>query len=298
MSGLEIRELEAFLAVADELHFGRAGKRLYVSQSRVSQLLQALERRVGARLVDRTSRRVRLSPLGQRLLDDLRPAYDALHSVLDDVRAEARGLGGRLLIGFQGTVSDSFMEAVTAFQAAHADCDVDLVELPLSDPFGAVRRGEVDLAVVLLPVEEDDLVLGPVFSKQPQTLAVAVAHELAARDNLSAEALAELPLIEVVGPAPEYWRRAQAPRETPGGLPVPDGPAVRTIQEGLALVAADRGAMLLCRSTADYYGRRDVAFVRVAGLEDSFLGLVWHRDHETARTRAFSEVLAAVQTAE
>ncbi|MCD0445141.1 LysR substrate-binding domain-containing protein [Glycomyces sp. A-F 0318] len=156
-----------------------------------------------------------------------------------------------------------------------------------------MRRGEVDLAVVLLPVEEDDLVLGRVFSKQPQTLAVAAGHALAARGGVGAEALAELPLVEAVGPAPEYWRRAQAPRETPGGLRVPAGPAVRTLQEGLALVAADRGAMLLCRSTADYYGRRDVAFVPVAGLEDSFLGLVWHRDRETARTRAFAAQLAA-----
>lgn len=62
MSGLEIRELECFLALSEELHFGRAAERLYVSQSRISQLLRALEGRIGARLLDRTSRRVRLTP--------------------------------------------------------------------------------------------------------------------------------------------------------------------------------------------------------------------------------------------
>lgn len=65
---IDTREIEAFLVLAEELHFGRAGERLYVSQSRVSQLLRALERRVGAQLVERTSRRVRLTPLGARFL--------------------------------------------------------------------------------------------------------------------------------------------------------------------------------------------------------------------------------------
>jgi DNA-binding transcriptional LysR family regulator len=192
-------------------------------------------------------------------------------------------------------VGDQFMAAVADFRAAHDACAVDLVELPFADPFGAVRRGEVDLAVVLLPVAEDDLVLGHVFSKRPQTLAVAAGHPLADRACLPAETLAGLALVEVRGPAPEYWRRAQAPRTTPGGAPVSEGPAVHTLQEGLALVAAGRGAMLLCRSTADYYGRRDVAFVPVDGLEDSFLGLVWHRERETERIRAFASALAGAR---
>ncbi|MFC7307063.1 LysR family transcriptional regulator [Streptomyces monticola] len=292
MGQLEIREVEAFLAVADELHFGRAGERLYVSQSRVSQLLRALERSVGARLVERTSRRVRLTPLGESLLADLRPAYDALQAAVDDARATARGIGGVLRIGFQGTISDQVMDAIRLFHDKCPDCTTEIVEIPFSDPFGPLRRHEVDIAAVLLPVEEDDLVLGQVFSKQPQTLAVAAGHPFARRDTLAAEDLAGYPLISVQGSAPEYWRLAQAPHSTPGGLAVPPGPTVRTLQEGLALVAADRGAMLMCRPSAEYYRHRGVAFIPVAGLEDSFLGLVWHRDRETARTRAFSQALA------
>lgn len=75
---LEMRELECFLVLAEELHFGRTGERLYVSQSRVSQLLRSLEGRIGARLVERTSRRVELTALGSRFLAQLRPAYGML----------------------------------------------------------------------------------------------------------------------------------------------------------------------------------------------------------------------------
>ncbi|MGW7056193.1 LysR family transcriptional regulator [Streptomyces sp. NPDC054887] len=293
MGSLEVREVEAFLALAEELHFGRAGERLYVSQSRISQLLRTLEGRIGARLVERTSRRVRLTPLGETLFADLRPAYNSLQTALDTARSTARGVGGLLRIGFQGTADDHVMNAVTLFQNRHPDCTTEIVEIPISDPFGPLHRHEVDTAIVLLPVEENDLVLGQIFSKQPQTLAVSTNHRFASYEKLTAEDLASCPLIGVRGPAPEYWRRAQAPTLTPSGREVPTGPTVSTLQEGLALVAADRGAMLLCHPTGEYYNRRAITFVPITGLEDSFLGLVWHHSHETARIRAFSQALAA-----
>jgi DNA-binding transcriptional LysR family regulator len=298
VSILETRELEAFLALAEELHFGRAGKRLYLSQSRISQLLRSLESRVGARLVERTSRRVRLTPLGEHLLRGLRPAFDTVRTTLEEVRSEARGMAGQLRIGFQGTANDRVMDAVALFRHRHPDCATEVVEIPFSDPFGPLYRREVDTAVVILPVEEKDLVLGQIFSKQPRTLAVSSQGPFAQREGLTAEDLAAVPLIGVHGEAPEYWRRAQAPSSTPAGLPIPTGPSVGTLQEGLALVRAGLGAMLLCYPTADYYGRRAVSFVPLSGLPDSFLGLVWHHSHETARIRAFSQALATVLDSE
>lgn len=293
MSGLEMRELETFLVLAEELHFGRAGERLYVSQSRVSQLLRTLESRIGAPLFERTSRRVRLTPLGESFLAGLRPAYEALRATVDDARAAARGNGGVLRIGFQGAVDDHLGRAIALFGNRYPECVWELAEVPLSDPFGPVRRQEVDCAVVLLPVEEDDLVLGPVFSRQPQTLAVSVQHPFAARESVSAEDLAECDLIGVSPPAPAYWQLAQAPSRTPGGRAVPAGPVVNTLQEGLSLAAANRGAMLLCRSTADYHSRRgSLAYVPVEGLPDSFLGLVRPRAHSSAQAEAFARALS------
>ncbi|MBZ6475500.1 LysR family transcriptional regulator [Streptomyces griseocarneus] len=290
-SGLEIRELECFLALAEELHFGRAGERLYVSQGRVSQLLRSLESRIGGRLVDRTSRRVRLTPLGEDFLGSLRPAYEALRATVEDARIAARGVAGRLRVGFQGSADDAFMAVVSLFADRYPDCSTEITEVPLSDPFGPLHRGEVDTAVVLLPMAEEDLVLGPVFSRQPQHLAVSRRHGFAGRAHLSAEDLADAPLIGVRSPAPAYWREAQAPSRTPAGRPVPPGPMVSTLQEGLSLVAADRGAMLLCPSTAEYHRRRGVAYVPVTGLPESALGLVWNRAHENARIRAFAEAV-------
>lgn len=286
MPGLEIRELECFLVLAEELHFGRTGERLYVSQSRVSQLLRSLERRVGARLVHRTSRRVALTPLGERFLARLRPAYDGLTAALAETAAEARGVAGTLRLGFQGTADDRLTEVVRRLTDRHPGYVTDLVELPYSDPFGAVRSGAVDAAAVLLPVEEPDLVLGAVFPRQRQTVAVGAGHPFAGRTAVSAAEVAAVPLVTPAAPAPAYWRAAQAPSAVPG-------PEVTTLQEGLSQVAAGRAAMLLCRPTAVYHRRRDVVFVPVDGLPDSVLGLVWHRDGETEPVRALARAVAA-----
>lgn len=284
-NGLEIRELECFLVLAEELHFGRAGERLYISQSRVSQLLAALERRIGARLLERTSRRVSLTTLGERFMAELRPSYAELAAVVARARDAARGVEGTLRIGFQGTADDRLMRAIEVFQERHPACATEIVEIPFADPFGAVREGEVDAGIVLLPVAEPDLVLGPVFSSERQTVAVSVRHAFAGRPSLAAAELADTPLIAAAGPAPAYWRAAQAP----SGPPAPE---VRTLQEGLTLVAADRAAMLLCGPTAEYHGRKDVVFVPVEGLPDSVLGMVWRRGGETERVREFARAVA------
>ncbi|WP_049580551.1 LysR family transcriptional regulator, partial [Streptomyces sp. SBT349] len=211
MSGLEIRELECFLVLAEELHFGRAGERLYVSQSRVSQLLSALERRIGARLVERSSRQVALTPLGERFLAELRPAYETLRASVEGARAAARGIAGTLRIGFQGTADARLLRAIAGFESEHPDVRTKVTEIPLADPFGALRRDEVAAAIVLLPVAEPDLVLGPLFSPQRQTLAVPVGHPYATRAELTADEIADAPLIAPDHPAPAYWRQAQAP---------------------------------------------------------------------------------------
>ncbi|QKV92572.1 LysR family transcriptional regulator [Streptomyces sp. NA02950] len=294
MSGLEIRELECFLALSEELHFGRAAERLYVSQSRVSQLLRALEGRIGARLLERTSRRVRLTPLGERFLAELQPAYAALRGAVEGARDAARGVEGVLRVGFQGAVGERLMAAIAAFRDRHPGCELETVEVPLADPFGAVRSGEVDAAVVCLPVAEPDLVLGPVFSRQPQRLAVGGGHRLAGRAVVGAEELADGPLISPAGPAPRYWRHAMAPATTPGGRPVPPGPRVHTLQEGLTAVAAGRGAMLMCAPTAEYHGRSAVTFLPVEGVPESALGLVWRRADATARVREFGRAVHEV----
>lgn len=187
-----------------------------------------------------------------------------------------------LRVGFQGIIDDHLATAIAEFETRQPDCAVELTEIPLADPFGALRRREVDAAVVLLPVREDDLVLGPVFSPQPQMLAVSPRHPFAHREAVTAAELEQVPLIGINDTAPDYWRQAQVPSALPGG------PTAGTLQEAMGLAAAGRGGMLVCRSTAAHQGQNSVVFVPVTGLPESVLGVVWPASHDDHRARAFA----------
>ncbi|MFC4909086.1 LysR family transcriptional regulator [Actinomadura gamaensis] len=290
---MELRELECLLVLGEELHFGRTGDRLGLSQGRVSQLVRSLERQVGGRLFDRTSRSVRPTPLGERLLAEVRPAYRALHDAVDNARAAARGVTGELRVGFlAGTGREGVVEAAGFFEARHPDCTVTFVEVPLADPFGALRRGEVEAVVTLLPVTEPDLVVGPSFAKEQQAVAVATRHPVARRSRLHAEDLANLPLLDISGPAPAYWREHLSPTATPDGRPIPRGPAVGSFQEALVTIASGRGGLVFCVPTGRSFSRSDITYVPVDGLPDSVLGLVWRRGDTTPRLRAFADLMA------
>lgn len=291
MTELPIREIECFLILAEELHFGRTGERLFVSQSRVSQLISTLEQRIGASLVSRSSRRVQLTEFGAQFLSELSPAHRALVEVVDHAQAQARNTPTPIRVGFQGAIYDSIAKAIAQFERQHPAVPVHIKELPLGDPFSDVLAGRVDAAVVLLPVENPELVTGLVFSRQPQMLAVSVDHPFASAVELAAESLAEINLVPIVGPAPEYWLQMHSPRSTPGGNRIHTRGGANTVQEGLSQVASSQSGLILCAATAEYSQRTDIAFVPVNGLPESSLGLVWRADRESARIRHFASTV-------
>jgi DNA-binding transcriptional LysR family regulator len=290
---MEFRELECFVILSEELHFARTAERLYLSPGRVSQLVRSLETRIGGRLFQRSSRQVRLTPLGERFLADLRPSFDGLASAVSRAKAAARDVTGLIRVGFLSTPTDVVTGSVRAFESRYPGCAVELVEIPLSDPFSKLRAGGVDIAFTLLPVDEPDLATGGGLNRVAYQLGVSTRHPLAGRAGIGAEELASLPLIGLEGPAPRAWRERVAPSVTPSGRPIPSAGRVATSQEGLTQVALGRGGMLFCTPTAAHHRRPDVSFVPVAGLAPSILGLAWVKSAESATIRAFDEAAAA-----
>lgn len=281
MRDLPVRELECLLILAEELHFGRTAQRLRVSQSRVSQLVAALERKIGTQLVNRTSRRVSLTDSGAELVDRVRPVYTQLVDVVDSARQEAMyGRPAPVRLGFQGVAYENFTWTLTRFARENPDVALSLQEIPLGDPFGAVLAGRIDAAVALLPVREPELSVGFAFPPAPRMLAVGHSHPLAAVDRIDAEVLSDVDLVSVDGPAPVYWRDVHFPRFTPFGKPIAAPVHAATIQEGMALAATGRYAMLICRPVAERNQRADLRFVRVIGFdEESRMALIWRSAH-------------------
>src|SRR5262245_15257909 len=133
-SAVEVAQIEAFLALCEELHFGRTAERMHVSQPRVSRLIASLESEVGAPLVERTSRRVSLTPLGIQLREDRAPAYAQLTTAVTNARASARSPAGMLRLGFTATTAGPPLDRLaTAFERARPDCALSLHEVALAD---------------------------------------------------------------------------------------------------------------------------------------------------------------------
>ena len=153
---VELRELQVFLAVAEELHFGRAAERLDVNPSRVSQIIRQLETKVGGRLFDRTSRRVRLAPLGERLRDNVAPSYEQLRLGIADAREVAAGVAGTLRIGsYHLTLNGGphMLEIVRMFKARHPGCEVEFVDTGFpASVVDVLKAGEVDMLCLRLPL--------------------------------------------------------------------------------------------------------------------------------------------------
>ncbi|MEU1435988.1 LysR family transcriptional regulator [Streptomyces sp. NPDC005775] len=273
---MDQNELECFLVLAEELHFGRTAARLRLSRARVSQLIQKLERRVGAPLFRRTSRSVVLTALGSRLHDDLEPHYRGIESALARAITSARGIEGVLHVGFSTPLAgEMVMKATEKLRATHPELAVEVCEVPFSDPYGMLRRGDFDLQLTDFPVHEDDLTRGPTLLAEDRVLAVAAGHHLAGRDTVTLEDLAEVALLTIAGDIPEYWREHRLPTHTPSGRPITPGPAVTNFQEALTLVAGGNGALLAGAHVALYHGRPGISYVPVEGDKPLGYGLMW-----------------------
>ncbi|HMI70891.1 MAG TPA: LysR family transcriptional regulator [Solirubrobacteraceae bacterium] len=299
---VELRQLRAFLVVAEELHFGRAADRLRVSPSRVSQLVRALETVIGASLFERTSRRVALTPIGERLRSRVGPACNELARAVDDLRNHRDGLTGELRLGVVlATNGGPYLpEIIGLFEARHPACRIVVSEITWTDPLGPLRRGEVDLTAIRFPLRQPDLVVGPVLTTDARALAVADDHPLAGRSTVCVEDLADYEVAAGTPAIPQELIDALLPRKTPSGRPI----ARRTVSgavQTLAMVARGEIVHATVASLPDYMSYPGITYIPIVDLPPCDAGLVWRASEETPAIRAFAavarEVVAAVRRA-
>ncbi|WP_022890401.1 LysR family transcriptional regulator [Agromyces italicus] len=285
---MELRDIEIFLVLAEELHFGRTAERLHVSQARVSQAILGQERQIGGRLFDRSSRRVELTPLGSVLRDDLAAGHGAILAGVAKAKAAARGVVGTLRLGVMGNDGAMFLDRIEEFRRRHPGSVVETHEIHFSDALGPLRRREVDAVVIWRPVQESDLAEGPVVFSAGRVLMVWSGHPLADRDSVSLEDLAVHAHVDP-GSLPEHWIEAMLPSRTPSGRAIPrTGPRPATFHELLTLVAARRCVSPAGAHAAYYAAMPGVEFVPIADAPPLDWVLVWRSGADEPAVRAFA----------
>lgn len=193
---MDLRHLRFFLALADELHFTRAARRLGIAQPHLSQEIQRLEREVRVELVRRTRRHVELTPAGEAFRDGAADVLERLSELVDAAQRAARGETGRLVVGFVGSAAwDPFPEVVRRFRTERPDVRVVLEEGTTPQGLEGLRKGAFDVAIVrAMSLEEPGLILDAV-RREPFVAALPRDHRLAGRRSIALTDLAGEPWI-------------------------------------------------------------------------------------------------------
>ncbi|MFV0374328.1 LysR substrate-binding domain-containing protein [Microbacterium sp.] len=197
---MEVSQARGFLAVAEELHFGRAAERLHTAQSALSRLIQQLEADLGAPLFERTTRSVALTPQGEALVEPARELVALAERSHEIVRRAAAGETGRLRVGFAGaSVHHLVAELARGLRRERPGLVVDLQSAQFSHPgLERLREGTLDVLIGrwdFLPDGVDSLVI----SRERLLVALPSAHRLARRRQLAAADVANEPWIVLPG---------------------------------------------------------------------------------------------------
>ncbi|MEI5102623.1 LysR family transcriptional regulator [Streptomyces sp. PmtG] len=292
---LERLELEAFLTLAEELHFGRTAERLHVTTGRISQTIRKLERRVGAPLFERNSRKVALTDVGRQLRDDLLPAYEQISAGL--AQAVAVGRGGRIKgvvrVGWSAAWCGNLMvQAADRFRVRHPDCEVEVTEVQLRDPLGGMREGTIDLQLTEFPVREPDITTGALVFAEPRALMVPADHPFARRESVSMEDMADATLVTLNDARiPRYWMDRYFPRATPSGRRIPQGPATNFWPEVLVHIANGVGVSTVSLRAEAFHQRPGVVFVPFHDAPPIEYGLMWPTAGKNPLVGPFLEVV-------
>lgn len=185
----ELTQLRAFVAVAEELNFRRAARRLNMTQPPLSRHIRLLEDAVGARLFDRTSRSVRLTAAGRRFLIDATDILTRAESAALMARQAERGETGGLILGFVPSASIEVVpRIVTRLRAEMPGVKLTLREMMTYEQIEGLLAGSIEIGIFRLPRRNAQLPMRKVWS-EPFVLALPRSHPLAARDRLDPEDL-------------------------------------------------------------------------------------------------------------
>lgn len=242
---MELRHLRYFIAVAEELHFGRAAERLCIAQPPLSQQIQQLEREIGFLLFNRTQRRVEMTAAGQLFLVEAREMLANLDKAVTASRRVARGEVGWLGIGFVGTATYTFLPAVlSAFRERYPEVELVLRELVSARQAQALldKRLHIGLARPAISAES---IVSEVVVQEPLVAALPEAHPLRGSERLSLTSLTDEPFILFPPyPRPSYADFVTAVCRQAGFMPkvVQETAEIHT---ALSLVAAGLGVTLV-----------------------------------------------------
>ncbi|MGW8767451.1 LysR family transcriptional regulator [Streptomyces sp. NPDC055815] len=260
---MEIRELRYFVAVAEELHFGKAAQRLGISQPPLSRTITQLERRLGTALLERNSRKVTLTEAGTVLLAEGREILSAVTAAEQRTQRAAKAHPSLVLAVKSGTVGELLTKLLDAYAAEPGAATVDLLICEAHQHRQLLQEGHADVALLHLPFDSAAGLDTETLYTEGQVAILPASHPLAIRSQVrmaDVTTLPELPMARWPGPGGSY----------------PEGPGaeIRNLAQVFQLIALGRTTVVIPESaSADL--RRDLASVRVLDAPPVTTVIAW-----------------------
>jgi DNA-binding transcriptional LysR family regulator len=269
---MDSRELRYFVAVAEELNFGRAATRLGMAQPPLSRTIQQLERRMGVTLLHRTSRSVALTAAGEVLLREGRRVLTALTAA--ERRAQRAG-GPRLVLAMKPISDGGLLEKILSDFAAHpAAVEVELWICGIGEQAGLLREGEADAALLRFPHDDPEGFAHEELLTEQDVAVLPRTHRLACRESLT--------MADLAGEQLPHWP----------GYPPNGGPLVRDSTQLMQLIALGRTIALMPGSARDHL-RADLVAVPITDAPTSTLAIAWPEDSRSRSLAALVETAVA-----
>ncbi|HIK18565.1 MAG TPA: LysR family transcriptional regulator [Leptolyngbyaceae cyanobacterium M33_DOE_097] len=195
MANIELRALQYFVAVAEELNFGRAADRLQIAQPPLSRQIQKLEKDLGVDLLDRLNRRTQLTAAGQTLLQEARLILRQVEQGIAATQRAGRGETGRFVVGFEGSFSYDIMpRAIKVFQEQYPTVELIVQEMTTGEQEQALLARQIDLGFVVLPIDDSDLSIETVW-REKLVLVLPESHPMATQPEIKVTDLSNESII-------------------------------------------------------------------------------------------------------
>jgi DNA-binding transcriptional LysR family regulator len=286
---VDIRQLNYFIAVAEERHFGRAAKRLHMAQPPLSQQIRQLEDLIGVQLFNRTTRRVDLTAAGQLLLDRGRQIVNDVATLQADVYQVGKGATGVLRVGFSGSATYGVMPQVARLAkqllpglslALHGEMLTPSMEAGL-------RNGTLDAALLRPPVTAQDIDYRTV-AREPLVVALPSFSALAVDQPVAMHELQDQDFIAYPPESVLYRTTADLCRQA--GFQPRITQVVGETSTMLAFVAAGGGVAVM-PSSVQAFQLEGVAYRAIENVPDVELAVAWMRGHHSALLKNFLDVV-------
>ncbi|GAA1609807.1 LysR substrate-binding domain-containing protein [Kribbella sancticallisti] len=287
---VDLRKIRYFVALAEELHFGRAAERLHIAQPVLSRQIRALEDELKVQLLVRTKRATELTAAGRQLLDDARPLLASAEAARRRVVQASRGTR-TFTIGFMPGITVT--AAVRAFTARHPELTIELLRTSWHDQVEVLRDGRADVSIVRLPIDQQGLTIRPLFD-EPRVAMLPADHRLAGKPSIRIGDLADEHLLQDPDAVPEWRDIAVELREGTAGRV----PTFQSVEEKLEHVAARNGISVLPLSTASFYTRPDVVPVPIEDIGPNHVCLAWSSTRRSKVIHDFADLALDVVNGE